>query len=220
MNKRELIQDVLAGRKPARVPVGFWFHFAEDEIVDGFKNPGMFEGNVEGELKFYHDFQPDLVKIMTDGFFAYPNENFTNAQSVNDLKRMCSIGPGHPWMEKQVEYAKTLVAAFGKEVFTFYNIFAPGTLFRFGHYNFIKDQDADALLSELIAKNSKAVAIAFHIVAHDMATLAKRLITEAGVDGVYYSTQDPADKSLDETLRKDIYAQADLEVLEAAASCS
>jgi uroporphyrinogen decarboxylase len=212
--------DAFAGKKPERVPVGFWFHYTPDEILDGFKNPGMFEANIEGTKKFYHDFQPDMVKIMTDGFFAYPNENFIDAQIVNDLKRMCTIGDSNPWIEKQVEYAKTITAAVGKDVCTFYNIFAPATLFRFGHYNFNKNLDADALLAALTKENRKAVKVAFQIVAHDMAVLAKRVITEADVDGIYYSTQDPADKTLDEELRKDIYEAADLAVLEAANSVS
>lgn len=211
---------VFNNERAARVPLGFWYHFADDELLDGFKHSGIFEKNIEGEIQFFNGFHPDFIKIMTDGFFVYPDENFTNAQSINDLKKVISIGKEHPWIEKQVEYAKTLYGIFGKDIFSFYNIFAPATLFRFGHYNFDKNQDADNLLSRLIAQDASVVTRAFDIVAHDSAILAQRIISEAQIDGIYYSTQDPADKTLSEALRQSIFVSNDMTVLNAAVSLS
>jgi uroporphyrinogen decarboxylase len=224
MTKRDLMTKVFNNEQAERTPVGFWFHFAEDELLDGFRHEGMFEQNIEGEIKFFKEFQPDFIKIMTDGFFVYPDEHFTNAQSIDDLKKVVSIGKDHPWMDKQVEYAKTLFGVFGKDIFTFYNIFAPPTLFRFGHYdhnkNHNKNQDADKLLSDLILEDARAVSKTFEIVANDCAVLAQRIISEAKIDGIYYSTQDPTDKNINEALRQTIYVNNDMIILNAAAALS
>jgi uroporphyrinogen decarboxylase len=225
MTKRDLMTKVFNNERAERVPAGFWFHFAEDELLDGFKHPGTFEQNIKGEIQFYKEFQPDFIKIMTDGFFVYPDKHFTGARSIDDLKKVVSIGSDHPWIEKQVEYAKTLYGIFGKEIFSFYNIFAPATLFRFGHYNFYKEnhcqnQDADKLLAALIAEDAAVVAAAFTTVANDSAVLARRIIGEAKIDGIYYSTQDPADKNLGEALRKTLYVDNDMAVLDAAVALS
>ncbi|MDR2865438.1 MAG: uroporphyrinogen decarboxylase [Spirochaetaceae bacterium] len=220
MNKRDLLTKVFNNQKAERVPVGFWFHFTENEILDGFKNPEMFQANIEGEKKFYEEFQPDFIKIMTDGFFMYPREAFTNAQSISHLKKLDPIGESHPWIEKQVEYAKKLTSLFGAELFSFYNIFAPATLFRFGHYNHNKDQDADSLLADLILEDAGTVARAFDIVAQDTACLAKRVIQEAKVSGIYYSTQDPHDTRINEQARKALFVPGDMTILSAANTVS
>jgi uroporphyrinogen decarboxylase len=220
MSKRDLLKKVFMNEKAERVPVGFWFHFTEDEARDGFKHPEMFKATIEGEKKFYTEFQPDFIKIMSDGFFHFPCENFTNAQTIADIKNVKPLNENHPWIEKQIECVKILTRYWGNDIYSFYNIFAPATLFRFGHYNHNKNQNADKLLADLILEDSEAVLRAFNIVTQANAVLTRRIIREGGADGIYYSTQDPADTRITEQGRQALFAACDKALLEHAASCA
>jgi uroporphyrinogen decarboxylase len=211
MNKRELVSKAFKNEKTERVPVGFWLHYAKDELVDGLKNPDIFDINIEGHKKFYNEFQPDFVKIMTDGFFIYPNEAILNAQSAAELGKAKSIGVHHPWIEKQVEFAKTITGLFGSEVLCFYNMFAPATLFRFGRMS-----GGGKSLADFIAEDKGAAAHALNTAAEDLAILARRIINEAKVDGVYFSTQDLNDPRITEEVRQKILVPPDIKVLDAA----
>jgi uroporphyrinogen decarboxylase len=217
MSKRELVLRVLNNEAAERVPVGFWLHYLKDELEDLFKNPALLDINLEGHKKFYNEFKPDFVKIMTDGFFMYPNEPFLNASKVSELKEVVSIGEHHPWIEKQVEFAKTLTALFGNEVVTFYNIFSPATIFRFGRLN-KPELSPGALLADFIAEDKGAVIHAMNTAAGDLAVLARRIIAEAGVDGIYYCSQDVNDSRVTGALHAEVIAPADFKVLEAAKS--
>ncbi|MDR3324781.1 MAG: uroporphyrinogen decarboxylase [Spirochaetaceae bacterium] len=219
MSKRDLLENAFANKKTARAPVGFWFHFVEDEARDGFKHPDMFTASIEGEKRFFDEFRPDFIKIMSDGFFHYPDEHFTNARSIADLNGVAPLEEGHPWIEKQVAYVKGLTDYFGAELYSFYNVFAPATLFRFGHGNHDKGLNADALLADLIREDRGAVERAFAVVAESNMTLTRRVAAEGGACGIYYSTQDPADRRIDEGARAAVFAACDAAILECAASC-
>lgn len=59
--------------------------------------------------KFIADVNPDFVKIMSDGFFTYPNEQIREGiTSIKELEGITSIGENHPWIEKQIELAKKI----------------------------------------------------------------------------------------------------------------
>ncbi|MDR0623911.1 MAG: uroporphyrinogen decarboxylase [Treponema sp.] len=220
MNKREWVARVLGNETAGPVPVGFWFHFVPDELRDGFVHPEIFGENIRGHEKFYRDFQPDLVKIMTDGFFIYPNREFRAARTAADLWKVQSIGADHPWMDKQVEFAKTLTGMFGKEVFCFYNIFSPATTFKFvrlgsGEFR-ASGLSADAVLADFMLEDPGAVRHALNTAAGDLAILARRVIEEGGADGIYLSAQDPGDPRIGVGLHREILAPAGMAVLEAA----
>jgi uroporphyrinogen decarboxylase len=228
MNKRELVLKTFHNEESERVPVGFWFHFAENELEDIFEKPHLLSINLEGHRKFYREFQPDFVKIMTDGFFAYPNDVFRNAKSAAELKSIKPIGADHPWIRKQIEFAKTLSSEFGKEVLCFYNIFSPATLFKFARLSAIADSSPasgaalaqDKQLADFIEAGrgdaASGAALAFAAAASDFAALARGVITEGGADGIYYSAQDIADPRIDAEARKAVLAPADHAILRAA----
>ncbi|MDR0635635.1 MAG: uroporphyrinogen decarboxylase [Treponema sp.] len=213
MSKRELVLKTFRNEKPERTPVGFWFHYAKDELVDGFENPEVFEANIAGHRKFYTDFQPDLVKIMTDGYFIYPNKLFMEAKTLDDLRKVQPIGENHEWIERQVGFAKTIRGIFGDEVLSFYNIFAPATLFKFGNHG---EKNAAKLFTDFAVEDAAALARALRVVAGDLAILAQRVISEAKISGLYYSVHDVADSRFSDALRLSVNAPADRVLLDAA----
>lgn len=213
MTKKDLVLQAIHNQTSQRPPVGFWFHYAKDELVDGFKDPSVFEANIAGHKKYYAEFQPDFVKIMTDGFFIYPNEAILTAQSAKDLKKAKPIGEKHPWIEKQVEFAKTITAIFDGQVLSFYNIFAPLTLFHFS-----RGVETKPSLADFIAEDKEAAAHALKVMAQDLAALSRRVITEGGADGIYFSAQDAGDPRVTDEIRKNIIVPSDFAVLDGANS--
>lgn len=126
--KREWVLQAFKNESVDKVPVGFWYHFTTDEErSDGF-NPEIFNKNIAGHKKFIADVNPDFVKIMSDGFFTYPNEQIREGiTSIKELEGITSIGENHPWIEKQIELAKKSVTIFLK-ILPLFIIFLPPRL--------------------------------------------------------------------------------------------
>jgi uroporphyrinogen decarboxylase len=214
MTKRELVHSVLHNQKAERVPVGFWFHFSQNELTDAFKDPSILDINLNGHRAFFRDFQPDFVKIMTDGFFAYPNDAFVHAATISDMRNVKPLGKNHPWIQKQVEFARTITGEFAHEAMMFYNTFSPSTLFKFTRVG--KVDNPDGLLADLILSDKDTVLRALDAVAQDMADLASLVIREGGADGIYFSTQDVTDCRITSEHHTHVIAPPDIAVLSAA----
>lgn len=226
MNKREWLARWLSNETLEKIPLGFWYHFTEDELADCFMADGLvdrkiIEKNIEGQKRFFSDFQPDMIKIMTDGFFIYPNREFQEARTPADLWKVKSIGADHPWIEEQAAYARTMVDLFGGEVMLFYNIFSPATTFKFvrlGNREFRSlNIDPDSLLADFLIEDKEAALHALNVAAQDIAALAAGVV-QAGVDGIYLSAQNVGDPRIDGSLHSEALFPGDCRVLEAAKS--
>ena len=114
--KKELVLNALHNEEVDRIPVGFWFHFLEfDEFEGGLSNPEILKKNLEGHRKFKESFDPDFVKIMTDGFFYLPYD-FTNIKKVEDLKQLKLTEQNKVFVEKNVELVKGVREVFGEDI--------------------------------------------------------------------------------------------------------
>jgi len=216
MSKRQLVLDAFNNKPVERVPVGFWFHFADsDEFSEGLRNPDIIRKNIEGHKKFVSEFKPDFVKLMSDGFFEYPNPVLINSESPEALFELRPIGPEHPWIVRQVELVRTLTDSFGDEVLTFYNIFAPATYFKllFGNAG-------NKVLADLILNNKDAVRHALDTIAEDLSTLSQKVIIDGKADGIYLSVQNVQDSRITSELYKEVIAPGELLVLESANKAS
>ncbi len=98
MTKRELVFAAFDNKETQRVPVGFWFHFAPDDLHND--SPDVIRKNLEGHLNFYREFQPDFVKLMSDGYFTYPNPEIASVRTAADLKKIRG-GYGEEWIRRQ-----------------------------------------------------------------------------------------------------------------------
>jgi uroporphyrinogen decarboxylase len=202
MSKKQLVLDAFDQKPVSRVPVGFWFHFArEGDFTGALENPTVIQTNIDGHLKYYREFQPDFVKLMSDGYFGYPNSVIANAKSASDLYAAAPIGEDHPWIRGQAELVGRLTAAFGDEVATFYNVFSPATFFRFlvGGIS----SDGEKILADFILEDEAAVKHALRVIAQDLADLARAVILEGRTTGIYLSVKNVQDSRIDkETYRR------------------
>lgn len=129
MTKKELVLRALKQEKVERVPVGFWFHFLADPGTAAPTKKNI-QQNIEGHRAFIEAFRPDFVKLMSDGYFYYPNDAIQQVEAASDLRQLRSIGETHSWYLGQVELIQQQTAQFVEEIASFYNIFAPATYFK------------------------------------------------------------------------------------------
>lgn len=214
MSKRELVLKAFKGEKVDRVPVGFWHHFiSEDEWLAGFGNQTIIEKNLAGHQAFLSEVKPDFVKLMSDGYFAYPNERLKKVQSIKDLADIEPLGADHPWISEQVELVQKIRASFTEDLVAIYNIFAPVTYFK---WLVGKVAGGDDIIADFLAEDAEVTKRVLDVIAQDIAALTERIIKEAGADGIYLSVQSIQDARVSAEDYKAFIAPSELAVLEAA----
>ena len=85
MDRKELVRKVFHNEPAEKLLVAFWHHYLEDELVDGLHNPAYLTQNLEGARRFKEEFDPDFVKVMTDGLFFMPF-NYDAVRTTADLR--------------------------------------------------------------------------------------------------------------------------------------
>lgn len=207
--KRARFQAILDGQAVDRIPTGFWYHFFKDELDEATSQADLIAENVTGHQKFISDFKPDFIKLMSDGYFHYPNDSKWRTASDAELLAVTSIGHDHIWITEQVALVKAQHAQFSEDIFSFYNIFAPATYLK------IALGGDDQLVNFVNTHSEQAIAHIFDIVSHDIATLVAKVIKQGSADGIYYSTQNIQSTS-DQTIFNQFIKPSDVAVLKAA----
>ena len=216
--KKELVLKAMDAQQTERVPVGFWFHFLDDEIkADAFADPYLTDKLLEGQLKYIDEHQPDFVKIMTDGFFPYKNPTIKDAHSLEGLSGIKPLPGDAPWFARQVAYAKQITGRYDGKLAFFYNLFCAGTILKFMQPAF---EDGEPFLAELVREHPAEAKRILDVISGDVARLAKRLITEAGVTGIYFSLQNLLGEGIDRKLYEEVLAPGEKAVLAAAQKVS
>lgn len=187
MDKRELLKKAFNNEYTDRVPIGFWHHFVlgEDQFK-GLEDKSIIDKIIKGHLDYFNKTNPDMMKLMNEGFMGYPPIMNNNLETAEDLQKIKSIGANHPWITEQIEYVKQLVALFGDKVMTFYNVFAPLQVIRIR----LEFLDLDFKKFVFLAENYPEE---FHKagmeIQKDINILVEKLLTETKLDGIYYCVQ-------------------------------
>lgn len=213
-DKRKLVLDVINNKKTERVPLGFWHHFilGEDQF-NGLNDELLLDKAYKGHLEFYKKTNPDLMKLMNEGFFGYPPIMDNDLKSADDLKKIKSIGADNPWITKQVEYVKKLSKEFSDEVLTFYNVFSPLQIIRIKLEFLNEDFDRFVYLAENYPIEFKKAGLE---ILKDIKILVSRLLQETSLDGIYYCVQNIQSELYDKEKYTEIVSPSELPVLEEA----
>ena len=183
-SKRELMQKVFHNEPAERVPVGFWFHFlTDDQLNSAVAHPELMEKSYAGHKAYIEAFDPDFVKIMTDGLFCRPANTMPAVFTAKDLYDIKPLPHDHVYFKMCVELAKTVRTYTGDDRMMFYNIFSP--LFNLSRY--LNDSSELFTVYDLMQQDSDAVKYALDVIGDDMAYLAKLVMTEGTADGIYFS---------------------------------
>lgn len=219
ISRKELVLNAMDRKEVERVPAGFWFHFLDDEIhADAYTHPELEKKVLDGELHFIEESQPDFVKIMTDGFFSYPNPVVQKARTAAELAKVQPLPDDHPFFTRQVAYAKEITKRYGSEIATFYNLFCAGTTIKFMQPGTLAEDEA--FLARLVREDKAAVRAAFDVISGDLAKLADRIIREAGVTGIYFSLQNLVGEGADRAVYEEVFAPGEKEILRVANAAS
>lgn len=173
MDKRERVLACMNHLTVDRPPVGFWFHFSDEQKMGA--------ACVQAHLDYYNHVDVDLAKIMCDGYFDYPNPLAQSVQKASDWYHLKPLGKNHPFLREQVDRTKAVRDGLKDDMCVFYNVFAPFSSIRYG--------TSDELVMAHLREDPQAVAYALGIIAEDNSTLCELLMTEAGCDGIYYCVQ-------------------------------
>jgi uroporphyrinogen decarboxylase len=199
---------VFQGRVEDRVPSAFWFHFSPDaESSDALKNPEAAKRNFEGHRRYIQSFQPDLVKVMSDGFFFYPLDS--PVRTAADLNRAVTpLSDRHPWIEAQVDLLGKVVGV-DPDAYCFYNVFSPLNTLRFtigrlAAVNFLLE--SPEIMRECLLK-----------IGEGLSRLARAQIERGGAEGIYLSVQNPDTGLFSEDFYAACVAPSERMVLDAAA---
>ncbi|BEU88540.1 uroporphyrinogen decarboxylase family protein [Selenomonas sp. TAMA-11512] len=218
ISKKQLVLDAMDRKPVERIPSGFWFHFLDDEIgADAFRDPSLIEKVIAGETKYIEEFQPDFVKIMTDGYFHYQHPQVASARRISDLKGLRPLADDDPWFTEQIAYAKKLTSKYGSETAMFYNVFGAATTLRFMQPEWEK---GEALIVSWIKEDKETLKAAFDVISGDLAKLARRIVTEGGATGIYFSVQNLIGDGITKDIYREVIAPGEKAVLAAVREVS
>lgn len=102
MNKKELVDKVLAGKPVDRPPLSMWYHFGLQH-ADG-------ESFAKTTLDFFHRYDFDFLKVMNDYFYPAP-EGLYAVRTKSDLQRLVPVQPEQTQWRQQFRAIETIQAS-------------------------------------------------------------------------------------------------------------
>lgn len=212
MNKRDLVLKVMNNEKAERVPVGFWWHFTPgtDHVYGYQEGNDIIERVLKGHEKMITEFKPDMVKIMSDGFFAHPAIVENKINKVEDLKKIEHIDKNHPWVQKQIYVINKVLEMTKGELVVIYNMFSAVQQLRLFVEYISNDKEA---YRNLMIEHTKETMEALKIIEEDTIMLLDEIKKNTNIDGIYYSVQMLQHPEADEEFHKKWIVPSDLRIL-------
>lgn len=213
-NRKQVIEQAFANEIPERVPAVFWYHFTDfSEHCRGLSNPEIIQRVIDGHKRMYDELKPDFLKIMSDGFFGHPSMIDQEFNQASDLKKIKSLGPNQPWIDKQIAMVNELIDYTNHEVPIFYSVFSPLSAIRL---HFFEDENDSEKFTRLFFEDPEQMVSAAKEIEKDLLYLMDRLAKETHIDGIYYSVQEVQDSRADEEFHKKYVKNSDVSILESA----
>ena len=167
MNKRELVLQVLdESKQQTYIPAAFFLHF----------DPKFHRGQaaIEKHLEYFRFTEMDFVKIQYETVFPFREE----IRKPEDWLQMPQYGMD--FYQDQVEIARGLVQAAGKEALVIQTLYSP--FMCAGH------SVGEERLMQHLLENPEPVRKGIEIITESLRMFVRACIA-AGVDGFYHSTQ-------------------------------
>ena len=187
MDRIERVRKTFHNEPSDRLLVGFWHHYLEDELVDGLHSPEYVEQCLAGAEAFRDEFDPDFVKVMTDGLFFMPF-NYEDVHCASDLRKLRAGDEMELYLERSVEFAKEIRRIYGRDRLIFYNVFSP-TFHISQKMRLVHPEMAGggSLIVRLIKEDPEAAGCAVDLIAQYTLTLIDRIVGAGIADGIYLS---------------------------------
>lgn len=211
-NQRKIVEQFMNNESPERAPVVFWHHFVSfHDHHRGLTDPAVMKKVLDGQLDYIRRFKPDLVKIMSDGFFGHPAMTGELIDSVAGIRGIQPCGAAHPFIQEQVEYVKKVCDFVNGDVYTYYNLFSPLQYIRLKFEEY--DEDFEKF-TRLFFEDMDAMVAAGDRIASDILLLIDRIFEKTRVDGIYYSVQSVQDPRADRAFHDAYVRPLDLMIMD------
>ncbi len=189
MNKKELVMKVMDGGIGDRTPVGFWWHFIPTAMghVKGYQNAEeTINTVVTGTKKMLSKYDPDMIKVMSDGFFLHPSIVENDVHTPEGLDKIHHIEKDHPWVQGQIELLNKVYDLTDGQTLMLYTMFSAVQQLRLYVEYAIGDL---AAYKNLMINNTEKTLRALKIVEEDTNMLLRELRKHTKLDGIFYSVQ-------------------------------
>ena len=194
MTNRERILKVLACEPVDRVPVAFFHHFtAFPDWNMGVTNADAFERNIAGHKPALETFVPDVAKVMNDTLMMMPMDT-SFVYHASDLKKIKPMSPDDAYFQKQVELTRRVVEIY-KDVDA--PVYATGFSAAWVIRNALTSAfpvagAKEPLMRQLMEEDPAAVGDCLMRFSEGIVELNRVLMTECGIDGIYFSCANQA----------------------------
>lgn len=217
MDKVERVFRVIEGRRPDRVPVSFWHHFADDQACGS--------AAIAAHIDHLKAFDLDFLKVMNDN--GYPHEG--PIRTVQGLADLAELTGEEPTFARQLDLVADLKRRLDGQMLMTTTVFNAWATLRHlvkekspGHRPPNLDASADqatATLLRFYQEDPSIVKTAIQTVGKSLSRFAGHCI-EAGADGVFMSVRDDwLDGSNGDGPRyDDLVRESDRAILAAAAN--
>ena len=213
-DKIQLLKDAFDCKETFKAPVGFWHHFVlGPDQFRADRDASIRDRIVEGHRRYYELVNPDMMKMMNEGFMGYPPIMDNPLETEADLMKIRAVGPDHPWITEQVKHVQRIIDQFGGEVMTFYNVFAPLQAIRI-KFDFL-DMRFDKFV-RLAEAWPQAFAAAGMEIQKDFVELIRQLFTQTKLDGIYYCVPNIQSPLYPEDRYRKLIMPTEIEVLNEA----
>lgn len=176
MTPRERVLAAVSGQPIDRVPFSLWYHFRLDPAAGSTSAMGR------EELKFYHLYRPDFLKVMHDIDY----EPMPPIVTTQDWKNLRVLNPEAGNFGKQLETLREIRAGLGPDVLMIDTLF--------GVHNYAEKLSGKKL-AEHLRMDPDAVHDGLRNIAASLEAYAKAAVS-AGCDGVYYALTGASEEGL------------------------
>jgi len=173
MNKRQVLDDVLAGRATAGTPSLFWKHFRPEEALG--------EAAVAAHRDWVAETEPVLVKVMNEQLYPASGPFASGSE-------WSAIGPyptDDPRFQQQLALVREVVALYGQTHQVFVTMH--GVVASAFHANGVKPyEEKRTVMSSALRDDPEVVDRAYQVVADSLVEHARAYLA-AGADGIVYA---------------------------------
>ncbi len=176
MNKKELVDQVLAGEAVERPPISLWYHFGVQH--------GDGAAFAKITLDYFNRYDFDFLKVMNDYFYPVP-DGCEALTTRSDLKKIKPVDPRKTRWAEQLKALEIIGEAIGDKAYYIDTVFDPWQSL---HRNLAAEN-----MQHLMMNEPRALMEALEVVADNLIAYSRAAI-EAGAAGIFMSI--PAGKEI------------------------
>ena len=176
MNKKELVDRVLAGEAVERPPLSLWYHFGVQH--------GDGEAFAKITLDYFNHYDFDFLKVMNDYFYPVP-DGCEALKTKADLKRIRPVDPRKTQWAEQLKALEIIGEGIGDKAYYIDTVFDPWQSL---HRKLAAENMQHLMMNEPQALKETLEVVADNLIAYSEAAIA------AGAAGIFMSI--PAGKEI------------------------